>query len=166
MKLVPYTDPILKEIIPDFDVLNNSEKAVDFAWHLAQFMIESGGIGLAANQIGERIRAFALASNPIIVMYNPVIVDFTMEDLVTLEESCLSYPGLIVKVTRPKSIKIRYTLPNGEVKTDKFTGITARVIQHEMEHLDGKRFFDNVEWWESEKVKKWMKKAKRKNQNG
>ena len=70
-----------------------------------------------------------------------------------------------MKVTRPKSIKIRYTLPNKETKTDKFTGMTARIIQHEIEHLDGKRFFDVVDWWEREKVKKWFKQAKRKYKN-
>lgn len=157
--LVKHNDPILTEEIEDFDFLNTSVNPSEFARTLADAMINYGGVGLAANQIGHKIRAFAMAANPIMVWYNPIIVDFS-EETVTLEEACLSYPGLIVNVTRPKTIKARYTLPNEITETKVYTGMTARIIQHEIEHLDGKRFFDVVDWYEKEKVKRWMKKVK------
>lgn len=159
--LVSHKDPILREKLEDLDFVNTDVDPIEFAKILAEKMVEYGGVGLAANQIGKRIRAFALASNPVIVMYNPQILDYSTE-VITLEEGCLTYPGLIVKVTRPKSIKIRFTLPNGETQTQKYTGITARIIQHEIEHLDGQLFFDNVDWYEKEKYKRWVKHQKRK----
>lgn len=155
--LVHWKDPVLFEEVEELDFLNTTVDPIEFAKLLAKTMIDSGGIGLAANQIGYKVRAFAMASQPILVMYNPVIVDYS-DEVVELEEGCLTYPGLIVKVTRPRTIKVRYTLPNGLTETKPYTGMTARIIQHEIEHLDGKRFFDVVDWYEKEKVKRWMKK--------
>lgn len=158
MKLVKYNDPILTEPIEEYNVLNTDTAKI--AWELGQAMVEYGGIGLAANQVGLKVRAFAIATNPIKVMFNPVIVDYS-DETVTLEESCLSYPGLVVKVTRPIHVRVRYTLPNNDTLTEKFTGMTARIIQHEIEHLEGKRFFDVVDWYEKEKTLRWFKKMKR-----
>jgi peptide deformylase len=152
---------VLREATADFDFTNPPFDAVTFANHLAHVMLEKQGVGLAANQLGYPYRICAVASQPVLVMFNPRIVDYS-DEAVTLEEGCLSYPGLIVKVTRPKSIRIRFTYPNGMTETKKYTGMTARVIQHEVEHLDGGRFFEGVDWYEKEKVKRWIKKEKRK----
>jgi peptide deformylase len=159
MILVDYNDPILTTPIPQFDFNNTDIDIAQFSVDLVNCMKEYGGVGLAANQIGKSVRAFAIMTNPIIVMFNPEIIDYT-EETTTLEEACLSYPGLIVKVTRPKSIKVRFTLPNQETRTEKYTGMTARIILHELDHLDGKRFFDVVDWYEKEKVKRWYRGRK------
>lgn len=157
--LVHYNDPILTEEIEEFDFLNTNEDPIEIAQSLAKEMATYGGIGLAANQIGRRVRAFVIASNPMLVMFNPNIIDYS-EETVELEEACLSYPNLVVKVNRPKTIKIRFTLPNNVTETKVYTGMTARIIQHELEHLNGKRFFDTVEWYEKEKVKRWLRTRK------
>jgi peptide deformylase len=106
-------------------------------------MISHGGIGLAANQIGLPYRAFAMASNPILVVFNPLIVDQT-SDSIELEEACLSFPNMILKIKRPSIIRVRYTLPNGITETHKFIGITSRIFQHEIDHLNGVLFTDHV----------------------
>jgi peptide deformylase len=65
-----------------------------------------------------------------------MIVDAS-DETIYLEEGCLSFPNLYVKIKRPRSIKVRYTEPNGNVVTQKFDGMTARVFQHELDHLNG-----------------------------
>ena len=57
-----------------------------------------------------------------------------------MEEGCLSFPGLYFKVKRPAAIKIRYQRPNGETVTEQFQGLTARIVQHEIDHLDGIKY--------------------------
>jgi peptide deformylase len=57
--------------------------------------------------------------------------------MVYLEEGCLSYPNLWVKIKRPKKIKVRYTNPDGKTETRVFDGMSARVFQHELDHLNG-----------------------------
>lgn len=161
MNLVRYDTPVLSQKLPDFDFVNPPIDPIEFAKTLADVMVVKGGVGLAANQLGLPYRVFAVASNPVLVCYNPKIVDYTKEDIVDLEEGCLTFPGLVMKIKRPKSIKIRYTEPNGAVQTKVYTGLTARIMQHEIEHLEGLRFFDGLGWYEKEKVKRWMKKNKR-----
>jgi peptide deformylase len=69
-------------------------------------MLYNDGLGLSANQIGLPYRAFAIKAEKIIVCFNPRIVDYS-EETIYLEEGCLSYPNLYIKVKRPKKIKIR-----------------------------------------------------------
>jgi len=160
--LVHYSDEVLRTPTIEFDFNNPPHDPVKFADHLARTMLAKDGIGLASNQLGYPWRVCAIATNPITVMFNPHIVDFSQETIM-LEEGCLTYPGLIVKVTRPISIRVRFTYPNGQTDTNKYTGITARIIQHEVEHLDGGRFFEGVEWYEREKTKRWFKRRRNEN---
>lgn len=110
---------------------------------LAQSMMKHGGVGLAANQIGLPYRAFAIAANPILVCFNPRIVNVSTEEI-ELEEGCLTFPGLILKIKRPGAIKVRYTYPNGETVTTQYNGITARIFQHELDHLNGVLFTERA----------------------
>jgi len=135
-KLVDCNDPILKQKIPNFDFTNPPTDPIQLAKDLAETMIENNGLGLSANQIGLSFRAFAMKAEKIIVCFNPKIVDSSTETVI-LEEGCLSYPYLFVKIKRPKRIKVRYTEPNGNVVTRVFDGITSRCYQHELDHLDG-----------------------------
>lgn len=147
--LVPITDPILKTYIDEFDFSNPPIDPFQLAVDLSETMIYNNGIGLAANQIGLPYRAFAMTGSPIHVCFNPRILDQTTEQ-VLLEEGCLSYPGLKVKIKRPKSIRVRFTKANGETVTEKFTGITARVFQHEFDHLNGEIFFNRANLFHKE----------------
>ena len=137
LDLVDCNDPILKEEIELFDFATADVDPIELAANLADTMLEHNGLGLAANQVGLRYRVFVMKASPLpIVCYNPRIVD-TSTETVLLEEGCLSYPNLWVKVKRPKKIKVRYAEPNGNIVTQVFDGMTARVFQHELDHLDG-----------------------------
>ena len=94
------------------------------------------------------VRAFVIG-NPddpasIIGVFNPLIVNYD-EETVVYEEGCVSYPGLFIKIKRPRSIRVRYRGWNGEAGTSKFEGYTARVFQHEYDHLQGVLFVDRMD---------------------
>ena len=128
----------------DFDFDNPPFDATEFSKELVKFMYEKNGLGLAANQVGYNYNIFAMRGSPQnFVCFNPIIVDFS-EKVVKLEEGCLSYPGLIIPVKRPKSIRVRFRTPNGETRTEKFVGLAARVFQHEMDHLEGNKFYNKA----------------------
>ena len=136
LDLVDYRDPILHNPLPLFNFKNPPTDPIQLAKDLAETMIHNKGLGIAANQIGLPYRAFALTGEQILVCFNPKIVS-VFEETVLLEESCLSYNGLLVKIRRPKTIRVRFTMPNGHTRTETFSGITARCFQHELDHLDG-----------------------------
>ena len=135
-ELVSSNDPILKEVLPRFDFNNPPMDPHELAHTLAQTMLKNNGIGLAANQIGLPYRVFVVAADPILCCFNPKIVDVG-EDNLWLEEGCLSFPDLYVKIKRPQVIRIRYTRPDGETVTEQYQDLTARIMQHELDHLDG-----------------------------
>ena len=158
MKLVDKYDPLLTTLLTeDFDFENPQTDPVQLAIDMVEFMREKKGLGLAANQVGLNFRMFAMEGEPARVCFNPKIVSQSDEQ-VLLEEGCLSFPGLVVKVKRSRHCRIRFTGPNGEVYTEQFTGMTARVIQHEVEHLSGILFFDKANRFHREQAfKKWKK---------
>ena len=156
LDLVHENDPILTEKLPRFDFSNPSVDPSQLAIDLTETMLSKKGIGLAANQVGWRHRLFVVSASPVICCFNPIIVDRS-EKTNTLEEGCLSYPGLLIKIARSDTIKIRYTQPNGETVTKIFQGMTARVMQHEYSHLEGITFQK-----EASKMHLAMAKGKRK----
>ena len=159
MKLVNHNDPILTRVCESFDFSNPPFNPIEFAQELVKHMYDWNGLGLAANQVGLPYRIFAMRGSPEnFVCFNPRIVDRTTEE-VALEEGCLSYPGLLVKIKRPKSIKVRFAMANGEVRTDTFTGMTARIFQHELGHLDGEIFYNKASRYHRDKaLEKWRRK--------
>jgi peptide deformylase len=136
LQLVKDTDPILSTPTPHFDFLNPPTDPVQLARDLYESLVHHKGLGLAAPQVGLPYRAFALFAVPGIVCFNPRIVDVSNETI-DLEEGCLSYPNLTLKVKRPRRIKVRYAEPSGEVVTKTLDGMTARCFMHETDHLDG-----------------------------
>jgi peptide deformylase len=155
--LVPKSDPVLRTPCEKFNFEAPQMNPVDLYKDLSETLIHHKGYGLAANQIGYPYRAFVVWTDPIKIFINPYIVDVS-EKTVEMEEACLSFPGICVKVKRHQVVKIRYADPTGKVQTDKFQDLTARVIQHEMEHLDGKLFTQNVSRFQVERA---IKKSKR-----
>jgi peptide deformylase len=158
MNLVDRNDTILTKVCEKFDFSNPPFDAIEFSRDLVKFMYESNGVGLAANQVGVPYRIFTMRGSPEnFVCFNPKIVQPSEQEVV-LEESCLSYPGLIVKVKRPQHIRVRFAMPNGDIRTDTFTGMTARVFQHEMDHLDGIKYFNLANKYHREQAfKKWKR---------
>lgn len=142
LSLVDSTNPILTEKTEPFDFENPPIAPEELANMLLTVLAQERGIGLAANQVGLPFSVFAVHGDPF-VLFNPKIVDVS-EEQVLLDEACLSFPGLTVKVKRPKSIRVRFTNIKGEVETHKYTGMTARVIQHEIDHLEGKLFYNRA----------------------
>ena len=113
---------------------------------LCKDMIESlyhyNGLGISANQLGIQHSIFAMRGDPEdFVLFNPRIV-YHSPDLEVMDEGCLSWPELRVKMKRAKEIRMRFANPHGEMMSHTFKNITARVVQHEMQHLAGLQWFE------------------------
>jgi len=106
-------------------------------------MIHHNGIGISANQIGIWERAFAmvrdLENNEVMVCFNPRIVKSYSEE-VEMEEGCLSYPELLLKIKRPDKIVVKYEDENKVDHKIKLEGFAARVFLHEFDHMQGINF--------------------------
>lgn len=160
LQLVDDNHPFLSTVLEEFDFNNPPEDPIQLAHKLAATMTSHGGMGLSANQVGLPYRVFTMATSPITTCFNPRIVDQGDEQIL-LDEGCLSFPGLLVKIKRVKSIKVRFTLPNGEVKTEKYSGITARVFLHELDHMNGVKFISRAGTMaKSVAIRKWSKLKK------
>jgi peptide deformylase len=140
MELVPYDHPLLRKKLKPFD-FEGELRADDLAQQMAEVMRRHSGIGIAANQVGIDARVFLMWGAPLLACFNPRIVDYA-EETALLDEGCLSFPGLTVKVRRPKWIRCRFQAPDGNVLTRRFEGMTARVFQHEYSHLEGELYFN------------------------
>lgn len=157
-RLVDKNHPALTTPTKQFDFLSPPFEPIDFAQRMVKFMYEQNGIGLAGNQLGIPYSVFCMRGSPEnFVCFNPIIVWYS-DAMVELEEGCLTYPGLFVKIKRPQHIRVRFYTPNGDILTKKFTGMTARIFQHEYEHLQGKRYIDNIS---KLKLDMALKKAKK-----
>ena len=103
-------------------------------------MIHHNGIGISANQIGIWERAFAmvkdLENNEVMVCFNPRIIKSYSEE-VEMEEGCLSYPELFLKVKRPDKIIVKYEDEDKKTHKMKLEGLASRVFQHEYDHMEG-----------------------------
>jgi len=162
ISLLSYNDPILHSPCKKWDLINPAFNLNDFAQTLVNTMRESNGIGLAANQVGIPYKIFAMYGDPTFVVVNPKIIEVS-DEMVTLEEGCLSYPGLLVKVKRPLWIKVRFNYPNGKAATHRFEGMTARVFLHEYDHIEyGDTFMDQSNLIYREKARKDWKSIQRK----
>jgi peptide deformylase len=170
--LLKGNDPLLKQVCSEFDfergyfieqgLAFNGEELYNY---LRDKMIEHKGVGLSAPQLGIMTRAFVIGnpSDPdnIIGVFNPMIVDYS-EDTVVYEEGCVSYPGIFIKIKRARSIRVRYRTFNGEILTVKFDGYTARVFQHEYDHLNGITFQSRANRFHLEQAQRFKNKADRK----
>ena len=107
---------------------------------LTESMIYHDGIGLSANQIGISERAFVMVRdieyNEVIVCFNPRIIK-TYSEKVEMEEGCLSYPGIFLKITRPKKIIVKYEDVDKKIHKLKLDGLSARIFLHEYDHMEG-----------------------------
>lgn len=158
MKLVDYNDPILTKVCDVFDFSNPPFDPIVFSQELVKFMYDNNGLGLAANQLGIPYAVFAMRGNPDnFVCFNPKVISYS-ENYISLEEGCLSRKGLIVKVKRPDSVRVRFNTPNGDTRTETFIGITARVFQHEMDHMNGELYFNKASRYHRDvAMRKWKK---------
>jgi peptide deformylase len=147
MNIVKFPDEILRERMPEFDFANPSIDPIQLEKDMLEFMYANDGIGLAANQVGERVRMFVMGhianKEAGIAFFNPEVVAST-KDLDDLEEGCLSFPGIFVNIKRPKAIKARWQNSKGEVMEGEFTGYDCKCFLHELDHLEGIVFKDRI----------------------
>ena len=169
MELLKGNDPLLKETCPEFNFETGytmEDGTVIMGKQLYELlrdkMIENKGVGLSACQLGIMTRVFVIGnpSDPdsVIGVFNPRIVDYD-EETVSYEEGCLSYPGLFVKIKRPRGIRVRYRGWDGEAGTTRYEGYTARVFQHEYDHLNGITFHSRANRFHLEQALNFKKKA-------
>jgi peptide deformylase len=136
-KLVPETDPILSEVMPEFDFSNPAVNPSLFASTLVESCKYYRGYGLSANQCGFRYRVFVMGTNDeYVAFFNPEIINLSKEETHMIE-GCLSFPLLGLRITRPSEIGVRYQDYTGEWKGATFSGISARCFQHELDHMNG-----------------------------
>jgi peptide deformylase len=141
--LVPETDPILKEVMPEFDFNNTETTAIGLASALVETCKQYKGYGLSANQCGFRHRVFVMGSGEeYVAFFNPKILATRGE--IHMAEGCLSFPFLGLYVTRPAEIDVEYQDYNGVVRNKTFSGISARCFQHELDHLNGIVYTEKV----------------------
>jgi len=159
-ELVDCNDPVLKEGTERFDFNNPPMNPVELYNLLGEVIQKTDALGVAAPQIGLPYRAFAIRSQEIIGCFNPIVTAYGNEQIY-LEEGCLSYPNLFVKVKRPRVIRVRYTTPDGNIVTRRLDGMTSRVFQHELDHLDGIAFTSRANRFHLEAAKKQQKKIAR-----
>ncbi|MBK1634969.1 peptide deformylase [Rhodovulum adriaticum] len=134
---------------------------------MLETMYRAPGIGLAAPQIGILQRLIVLdcakdeGSPPSpITMFNPQVV-WQSDDLNIHEEGCLSIPETFAEVTRPAEVVVQWTDPSGDPKEDRFSGLWATCVQHEIDHLNGKLFIDYLKPLKRQLITRKMKKLKR-----
>jgi|TARA_R110002073_G_scaffold335857_1_gene529250 peptide deformylase len=141
-----------------FDFKNPQVDPVNLSASMVTLMRKLGGYGLAANQVGLPLKMFVMEGEPAYAIFNPKIT-YTGEEEILLEEGCLSYPGMNLKVTRPRFMRARFQDPYGDFVTRQYDGITARVFQHEFDHLLGVDFTQKVSKLRKQMAfKKWKKK--------
>jgi peptide deformylase len=158
-----YGDPILRRQMPAVEVYD--DRLREFAEAMVETMHRESGVGLAAPQVGvERRVLVALQmdspddddAKPI-VMVNPEITARS-HDTWVFEEGCLSIPGIRGDVTRPETVTVRYRDVDGREHTIEATGMFGRVVQHEIDHLDGKLFIDYLSFGQKTLLKPRLKK--------
>jgi peptide deformylase len=113
---------------------------------MGELMHDALGVGLAATQLGvlHRVLVYrAYPEDPLMALVNPVI-EWTSDELEPAEEGCLSLPGVHVEVERPARVRVRARDEHGEQLQVEAEGLTARVIQHEIDHLDGILILDRI----------------------
>ena len=142
-EVIKLGDPILRKIAKPVTRINRDIQ--NLVKRMEKIMRDSDGLGLAAPQIGESIRLFVYDSGEgFRVIINPQIVSLKGEQSKP-NEGCLSIPGLQGVVKRAKEVRVRGFDERNKPINRRATELEARVIQHELDHLDGVLFFDRVE---------------------
>jgi len=117
-------------------------------------MKQNNGIGLAAPQVGIPSRLIVAGlGEQVVKLANPKVVERSGSDV--MEEGCLSLPGIRVSVKRPAEVTVTGYNENGEQVEIKSKGLPARVLQHEIDHINGRLIIDYLPWWE--RVKHFIK---------
>jgi peptide deformylase len=154
-----YGDPVLRTRARPVEVFDGT--LVDEVRRMGRLMDDALGIGLAATQLGvmHRVLVYKVEPDaPLGVLINPQI-EWSGDELETLEEGCLSLPGVGVEVERPVYVRVRASDEHGAPLTVEATGLEARVIQHEIDHLDGVLILDRTSRDQRKQAMRAMREA-------
>ena len=160
--LIESTNPLLRiklsECSSDLDREKVESQLIDSMKHYQ-------GIGLSANQLGIMERVFVMYSDvkkgEIISCFNPKIITQSDTEIV-IDEGCLSYPGLWLKVKRPDGIEVEYEDKNGELQSKAMFGLECRIFLHEYDHMEGTDFTKKVSKIKLNRAKKRQSKMLKK----
>jgi peptide deformylase len=142
--IVIYGDPVLREVTQAVDEINQEVK--DLVSDMVDTLKNAKGLGLAASQVGVAKRLFIVdlsavdINETLKVFINPEIVETDGE--IELEEGCLSFPDMYLKIIRPERVKVRATDLDGNQFELAVEGMVARAILHEYDHTLGKLYID------------------------
>ncbi|MBM3412734.1 MAG: peptide deformylase [Bacteroidetes bacterium] len=160
LPIIAYGNPVLRKVAKP--IQQGQVEIAAFISSMWETMYASSGVGLAAPQVNHSIRLFTIdtlqlfnsmdekerASYPDAPGVKAVFINATILDQTGqpwgYSEGCLSIPKIHEEVIRLDTIRMRYTTEQWEVKEEIFSGLTARVIQHEYDHLEGKLFIDHL----------------------
>ena len=146
LKLVrQYGDPVLRSRA--LEVERFDDRLSEEVRRMGQVMHDALGIGLAATQVGVMHRVLVYRVDPdapVAAVVNPVI-EWVSDEREPLEEGCLSLPGVLVEVERPVHVRVRSQDERGDEQLIEASGLEARVLQHEIDHLDGVLILDRTE---------------------
>ncbi|MGB3612274.1 MAG: peptide deformylase [Elainellaceae cyanobacterium] len=141
-------DRVLRQPAKRVTKVDNATR--DFVKQMLQTMYSEDGIGLAAPQVGVNKQILVVdpdpedAATPPLVLINPVIKG-SGKQFCVFKEGCLSVPNVFLDVTRPKIVEVTYKDENGRPQRRTVDEMVSRVIQHEMDHLNGVMFVDRVD---------------------
>ena len=160
-KILHYPDPRLRRKALPVDTVDDEIRTlID---DMAETMYQAPGVGLAAPQIDVSKRVLILdiseARNELRVFVNPELL--TQEGEQTMEEGCLSVPGVYDEVTRAAKVTVRALGRDGKPFELKADGLLAACVQHEIDHLDGKLFVDYLSRLKQKRVRKKLEKQQR-----
>jgi peptide deformylase len=139
-----FGDPALRSRAREVEVFD--ERLVDEVRRMGQIMHDAYGIGLAATQLGvmHRVLVYRVEPDaPLAALINPQL-EWSGPETEVADEGCLSLPGVLVEVDRPVFVRVRALDERGEPVLVEASGLEARVIQHEMDHLDGVLILDRT----------------------
>jgi len=158
--IIAYGNPILKKEATD---IKEGEDISALIKDMFSTMENANGVGLAAPQINKSVRLFVIDSNLMLdedteeigirrAFINPIILD-EYGGAYSFEEGCLSIPEVRAEIIRPEKLTLEYYDENWNLKEEAFSGLTARVIQHEYDHLEGILFVDYLNGLKKRMVK-------------
>ena len=151
LRLRTYGDPCLRKPARPVLTVGPAERLLIKEMIPAMYALD--GTGLAANQVGiqEKIFVADVGEGPFVVI-NPELIQVSAKQTF-MEEGCLSFPGIHIKVKRPEAVRVRYLNERNQIMDVELTGIPAKVFQHEIDHLNGRLIIDHASRLEKIKFK-------------
>ena len=161
LKIRKYGDTVLRKKCQEIKDVNQEIKRLTD--DMIETMFEFEGAGLAAPQVGreKRIIIANLGNGRNLSLINPRILKRSGK--VTMEEGCLSLPDIFVKVRRPKEVTVEGLDKNGEKLRIEAKSLLARILQHEIDHLNSILMIDRIPFWKRWKLRKKLREIKQKN---